>query len=164
MYWKGKMPGINILLISGTNLSYYKDYSPLGLYKIHSRACNSAISQWQNLLMCFRNPYLPILKTSLRAACSNRANLGKTSEVPSSSFSPWVWGVWEQLPLRGFSCHLLLCFGSSGVESRAGAGWSRALGMPWHTWATAAPPCTGRAREGSLQQHQGQQTSPEVFC
>lgn len=39
------MLGVNILVISVTNLLYYKDYSPLGLYKIHGKACNSAISQ-----------------------------------------------------------------------------------------------------------------------
>lgn len=39
------MLGVNILVISVTNLLYYKDYSPLGLHKIHGKAGNSAISQ-----------------------------------------------------------------------------------------------------------------------
>lgn len=40
-----EIKGINTLVISVTNLSYYKDYSLLGLYKIHGKACNSAVSQ-----------------------------------------------------------------------------------------------------------------------
>jgi len=52
MYWK-KGAGVNILVISVTNLSYYKNYSPLGLYKIHGKACNSAISERQKPSIVF---------------------------------------------------------------------------------------------------------------
>lgn len=126
---KGKMPWINILVISVTNLLYYKDYSPLGLHRIDGKAANSALPQWQNPpLTCFRNPYLPILKTSLRAACPNRANLGKTSWNPVSSYNGQSMGsssLW-----RGFSWHLILCFGSSLFPEQLL--WAH-LGHTWHT-------------------------------
>lgn len=38
---------VDILVISVTNLSDYKDYSPLGLCKSYGKACNSATSQGQ---------------------------------------------------------------------------------------------------------------------
>lgn len=87
-------------------------------------------------LVCFRNPYLLILKTSLRATCSNRANLGKTSlnpavtEVHPTLFSPWGWGVWEQLPLQGLFIY------------------HDAMGTLAHLCHASPVPCTGQSHQG----------------